>query len=178
MFSSVEAVHAPRTWPTSELKIRFNVSNLQNSNDRMNKRLTFQIRDISVSQWAGVNGKSLLIMQNTFEEIREQIHEIRNMLGPIDFKLDSLDHKITVGRISFEAKATSLETKIATESLRISDQWSKISEHSDELAQQSERIRRIELLLKIPVNTEKTVPAAVHEDKLNPAGIPPQTPQA
>jgi hypothetical protein len=142
--------------------------------------LTFQISDISVSQWVGgrVNGESLLIMQNTFEEIREQIHEIRNMLGPIDMKLDSLDHKITAGRISFEAKTTDLEKKIATESLRISEQWNKLSEHSDEIAQQSERIRRIELLLKIPNSPEKVVPTAAHEDKLNPAVIPPQNPQA
>ncbi|HEV2318527.1 MAG TPA: hypothetical protein VGV18_02170, partial [Verrucomicrobiae bacterium] len=62
-------------------------------------------------------------MQNTFEDIREQIHEIRNMLGPIDIKLDSLDHKITAGRISYEARTSEIETKIATESVRVAEQW-------------------------------------------------------
>ena len=118
-------------------------------------------------------------MQNTFEEIREQIHEIRNMLGPIDIKLDSLDHKITAGRISFDAKTSDLEAKISAESIRNTEFWNKISEHSDQLAQQSERLRRIELLLKIPQTLEKpvTVPAPVREDKINPEVIPPQKPQ-
>lgn len=116
-------------------------------------------------------------MQNTFEEIREQIHEIRNMLGPIDIKLDNLDHKITAGRISFEAKAADLESKIAAGALRISEQWTKISAHSDELAQQSERISRIELLLKMPVAAmEKPAAAPVRKDPLAPEIIPPPKP--
>lgn len=115
-------------------------------------------------------------MQNTFEEIRQQIHEIRNMLGPIDLKLDNLDHKITVGRLSFEAKAGDLEAKIASSSLRIAEQWTKISEHSDELTKQSERISRIELLLKMPVTLEKTAPAPVRKDPLATEIIPPPKP--
>lgn len=115
-------------------------------------------------------------MQNTFEQIREQIHEIRNMLGPIDLKLDNLDHKITVGRISFEAKTADLEAKIATNSLRITEQWNRISENSEEIALQAERIKRLELFLKISPSLEKSQAAPVHGDKLNPSLSPPQKP--
>ncbi|MGH7941727.1 MAG: hypothetical protein ACREE6_17555 [Limisphaerales bacterium] len=117
-------------------------------------------------------------MHNTFEDIREQIHEIRNLLGPIDIKLDNLDHKISASRISFESSAADLHAKIAAESLRITQYWDSVSNHSVQLAQQFERIRRIESLLKIPEGIEKPVPVApVHEDKLNPEVIPPQKPQ-
>jgi chromosome segregation ATPase len=115
-------------------------------------------------------------MQTAFEEIREELHKIRNLLGPIDLKLDSLDHKITVSRITFEAKASELDGKIASNSSRLSDHEIKISSHSDEIAQQSERLRRIELFLKMPSDTEKHSAAPVREDKVNPAVIPPQTP--
>jgi uncharacterized coiled-coil protein SlyX len=87
-------------------------------------------------------------MQNTFEEMREQIHEIRNLLSPINLKLDWLDGKITAGRASFEVRAADLEARIAESSLRIDSQWEKISEQSDELAEQSERLQRIEQQLK------------------------------
>jgi hypothetical protein len=117
-------------------------------------------------------------MQNAFEEIREQIHEIRNLLGPIDLKLDNLDHKITISRITFESKVSELDGKISANSSRLSEHEVKISAHSDEMALQSERIRQIELFLKMPQNAEKHSAAPVHEDKANPAVIPPQPPSA
>jgi chromosome segregation ATPase len=117
-------------------------------------------------------------MQNAFEEIREQIHAIRNLLGPIDLKLDNLDHKITASRMTFESKVSDLGSKIAANTSRISEHELKISEHSDEIAQQFERIRQIELFLKMPWNPEKHSVAPVHEDKANPVVIPPQNPPA
>ncbi|HEX3627389.1 MAG TPA: hypothetical protein VH280_18440 [Verrucomicrobiae bacterium] len=87
-------------------------------------------------------------MQNAFKEVVEQIKEIRNLLGPIDLKLDKLDDKITAERLSFEAKAADLYSMIADSALKIDKQWEKISEHSDELAEQSARLNRIESLLK------------------------------
>ena len=93
-------------------------------------------------------------MQSTFEEIRDEIHKIRNLLGPIDLKLDNLDHKITVSRITFESKTSELEAKIAASSLKLSECAFRVSTNSDDIAQQSERIKRIELFLKIPQSTE------------------------
>jgi chromosome segregation ATPase len=115
-------------------------------------------------------------VQNAFEEIRDEIHKIRNLLGPIDLKLDNLDHKITASRINFESKAAELDAKNEANLLRISQQAIQISEHADEIAQQSERLRRIEQFLKMPQSAENPAPAPVREDKANPAVIPPQTP--
>jgi chromosome segregation ATPase len=117
-------------------------------------------------------------MQNAFEEIREEIHAIRNLLGPIDLKLDNLDHKITISRITFESKVSELNGKIAATSSRLSEHEVKISEYSDEIAEQSERLKRIELFLKMPQNAEKHAAAPVHEDKASPSIIPPQAPPA
>ncbi|MGH7950422.1 MAG: hypothetical protein ACREFE_00655 [Limisphaerales bacterium] len=108
-------------------------------------------------------------VNDQFSQIIEQIHEIRNFLSPLDLKLVALDHEITKSRISFETKTSELESKIAS--------------NSSEIAKNSERIRRIELFLKLPedcdCDCEKHLPAPVHEDKdkLNPAVIlPPQSP--
>jgi chromosome segregation ATPase len=130
--------------------------------------------------WLTFGDLFVFIMQNAFEGIREEIHAIRNLLSPVDLKLDSLDHKITASRITFESKTSELENKVAANSLRLSEQATQIAEHSDEIAEQSERIKRIELLLKMPQNlphnSEKYAPAPVHEDKANPTILPPQTP--
>ncbi len=115
-------------------------------------------------------------MQDVIEDIREQIHEIRNILGPIDFKLENLAHQISASRISFETKISGLETKLATNALRISEHDIKIAEHSDEFVQQSERIKRIELFLKMPQDLEKSAHTAAREDKTNPSVLPPQKP--
>jgi hypothetical protein len=117
-------------------------------------------------------------MQNAFEEIRDEIHKIRNLLGPIDLKLDNLDHKLTVSRITFESKASELDGKIAQNSSKLSEHEIKLSEHSDEIALQSERLRQIELFLKLPQGADKHPAAPVHEDKAKPAVIPPQIPPA
>jgi hypothetical protein len=99
-------------------------------------------------------------------------------LGPIDLKLDNLDHKITISRITFESKVSELDGKITATSSRLSEHEVKILAHSDEMALQSERIRQIELFLKLPQNADKHVAAPVREDKANPAVIPPQLPPA
>jgi Trm5-related predicted tRNA methylase len=88
-------------------------------------------------------------MQATLEQIRQQIHEIRNFLSPLDLKLENLDHQVTASRIKFESKTTELEAKISVNSLRTAEQAVKIDEHSDELVRQSERIKRIESFLKM-----------------------------
>ena len=120
----------------------------------------------------------VIVMQDTFEQIRQQIHEIRNYLGPLDLKLDNLDHQITVSRIAFESKTTELEAKISVNSQKVAEHGIKIDQQADELARQVERIKRIELFLKMPQTAEKPVQAPVREDKLNPDILPPQNPKA
>ena len=115
-------------------------------------------------------------MHDAFEQIREQIHEIRNYLGPLDLKLENLDHQITVSRISFESKVTELDARISANSLKTAEQGVKLDQYSDELARQSERIKRIELLLKIPGVLETPAQSPVRQDKLSPGLMPPQSP--
>ena len=109
-----------------------------------------------------------MILKTEFEQIREQIHEIRNFLGPLDIKLENLDHQVSKSRLSFETKAAELE--------------SRISINSSEIALHSEQIRQIQVLLKIPVVAQSVpvkdnrVAAPVHEDKQNPGELPPQKP--
>jgi hypothetical protein len=106
-------------------------------------------------------------LKTEFEQIREQIHEIRNFLGPLDIKLENLDQQVSKSRQSFETKAAELESRIAM--------------NSSEIALLSEQIRQIQNLLKIPVmarnasSGENRAAAPVHEDKQNPGDIPPQT---
>ena len=108
-------------------------------------------------------------MKTEFEQIREQIHEIRNFLGPLDIKLENLDHQVSKSRLSLETKAAELESRIAR--------------NSSEIALLSEQIRQIQTLLKMPVvsqsahsssTVENRAAAPVHEDKQNPGDIPPQ----
>jgi predicted nuclease with TOPRIM domain len=82
---------------------------------------------------------------NEFEAVREQIHQIRSFLSPLDIKLDKLDQNIARCRITFEVKALELE--------------------STDIARHSERLRRIETLLNIPEGTEAAAPSPTHEDR-------------
>ncbi len=111
-----------------------------------------------------------------FKEIRNQIHELRNFLAPLDLKLDNLDHQISISRMSFETKALELETKVNTNSSRISEHAIRINDVSEKVAFHSERINRLESLLKISGTIEKLGEASAHEDKANPEVLPPQKP--
>ena len=107
-------------------------------------------------------------MKTEFEQIREQIHEIRNFLGPLDIKLENLDHQISKSRLSFETRTAELESRMTI--------------NSSEIALHSEQIRQIQVLLKIPVLAqslpvkENRAAAAVHEDKQSPGELPAQKP--
>ena len=68
-------------------------------------------------------------MKEQFEQIRDQIYDIRRFLGPLDIKLENLDNQISRTRISFELRTSVIEAKIA--------------EHSSLLARQSEQLSQI-----------------------------------
>ncbi len=111
-------------------------------------------------------GKSCIyhrhFVNEQFEQIREQIHEIRNFISPLDLKLEALGHQIEKSRILFESKVIQIESKIA--------------EYSSVIALHSEQIRQILTFLKMPDTIESKPPAPVHEDKQDPAEIPPLSP--
>ncbi|HEY3761752.1 MAG TPA: hypothetical protein VGN23_08390 [Verrucomicrobiae bacterium] len=103
-------------------------------------------------------------MKDQFEQISEQLHDIRNFLSPLDVRLQTLGHQIEKNRISFEARTTQLESKIV--------------ENSSDITLHSEQIRQIRLFLKMPDAVENRPAAPVHEDKQNPATLPPSAPPA
>jgi hypothetical protein len=100
-------------------------------------------------------------MKDQFEQISEQLHDIRNFLFPLDVRLQTLENQIEKSRISFESKVIQLE--------------SKVIQQSSELSLHSEQIRQIRLFLKMP-ETENRPAAPVHQDKLNPSDMPPLPP--
>ena len=112
-------------------------------------------------------------MQDVFQEIREQIHEIRNLVGPFDLKLSALDHQISASRVFFEEKTAALESRVAS---RLNQQDMKIADLLDGQSQLSERIRRLEQTLETPAKPEKSAAAPVREDKKTPGILPPQSP--
>jgi hypothetical protein len=71
-----------------------------------------------------------------FDQIRDQIHEIRNYLGPLDLKLEGLDYQIKKSRNAFELKVSQLESQIAVNSTQID--------------LHSEQIRQIQMFIKMP----------------------------
>ena len=112
-------------------------------------------------------------MQDVFHEIREQIHEIRNLIGPFDLKLSALDHQISASRAFFEEKTAALESRVTS---RLDRQDIKIADLLVGQSQMSERIKRLELTLGTPAQLEKGTVAPVREDKATPDILPPQSP--
>ncbi len=115
-------------------------------------------------------------MQDVFENIREQLHEIRNLVGPVDLKLSNLEHQFAQTRILFEERTASFESKLLANAYRLNEQATQIHDVVEQTVLLSERMKRIELALKMsPVPDEgKVLP--VHGDKVNPTDLPPTGP--
>jgi hypothetical protein len=84
-------------------------------------------------------------VNDQFELIRRQIHDIRSFLGPLDLKLEGLDYQIKRSRATFELKALEFETQLAM--------------HSTQIAKHSEQIRQIQLFIKMPQDAEAPPPS-------------------
>ncbi|HEY1790492.1 MAG TPA: hypothetical protein VGJ73_20260 [Verrucomicrobiae bacterium] len=89
------------------------------------------------------------------DDIRSGIYEIRNLLGPIGLKLDSLELKVSAHKVSFDSKTFELEAKIAANAVRISEQGMKSEEHSSQIASLFEQVKWIQGCLMVSRNTEK-----------------------
>ena len=82
-------------------------------------------------------------MDNTFEEIRRQIHDIRNFIAPFDLKLAALDDRISQICRSLEAQMRDFELKLLGTSFRV-------DAHDVTLKELLDRLNWIETALKIP----------------------------
>jgi hypothetical protein len=112
-------------------------------------------------------------MPQVFEEIRQQIHEIRNMVAPFDFRLANLDAQIAASRLVFEERTAALETKVMATSFRLDEQGCKIEDILENYGQLSERVKRLEGEIKLCAKAEPAKPLPVHADKTNPNVLPP-----
>jgi hypothetical protein len=101
-------------------------------------------------------------MQNAVEEIRNGIQEIHDLLEPIGVKLDNLDQKVSVSRVTFESKTFELEARIVANAAKISEQAIKSQEHSSQIASLFEQVKSIQGCLKISRQPEK--PADIDSD--------------
>jgi len=54
-------------------------------------------------------------MKNEFEEIREQLHEIRNFLGPIEITISNLTAQVKRNKIEMEEKIAELTRRIESQ---------------------------------------------------------------
>jgi uncharacterized protein YPO0396 len=101
-------------------------------------------------------------MSDKFDEIRKQIHEIRNLSAPFGLELANLKEQMAHERALIEEKLAQIEATIFNNSFKIGDLL--------------ERVKRIESALKIAQNSELKTPVPVHEDKESPVILPPQKP--
>ena len=100
-------------------------------------------------------------MENTFEEIRRQIHDIRNCLAPFDLKLAGLDHRIAEMRLSIDKRLGGFESKLIASALRV-------EEHGLKLEDLWARVNWIELTLNIPPRPKPTRESARPPENKNP----------
>lgn len=94
-------------------------------------------------------------MEELFEQIREQIHEIRNLIGPFDLKLANLEYRVAANWRLFQEKTTALESKVVANSVQVEEQNFKISSLFSEIAKLSERMTRFESSLNAQKNRAK-----------------------
>jgi hypothetical protein len=99
--------------------------------------------------------EATIIMQNVVEEIMQGIGEIRNLLGPINLKLQNLDHKVTDNRISFELRTSEFEARIKANTSKIFEQETKSEVHSRQIAILFERLQWMESCLNVPKRPDK-----------------------
>jgi hypothetical protein len=83
-------------------------------------------------------------MPDIFEEVRKQIHEIRNLMSPVHLKMADLDMRIVEMKHVFEEKTLTLESRLLGVLFRLDKQDVKIADALAAQEQMLERIKRME----------------------------------
>jgi len=83
-------------------------------------------------------------MKDTFEQIRQQIHEIRNIFGPMDLKLANMEHQIATSQAYLEEKNATLESRLLSALFRMDRQDAKIASLAAGQEQILEKMKRYE----------------------------------
>jgi len=84
-------------------------------------------------------------MRDAFEQIRQQIHEIRNVVGPVNLKLADMELQILDAKTAFEERALALESKVFGAMFRIDKhdiQIANITALQEKLMEQMKRIEQ------------------------------------
>jgi chromosome segregation ATPase len=114
-------------------------------------------------------------MPQVFEEIRQQIHEIRNLINPFDLRLAHLDAQIAASRTLFVEQTAALETRLTANTFRLNEHAGKIEDILENYDRLSERVQRLETEIKLCPKGETAKSPATHADKSSPTIIPPQS---
>jgi hypothetical protein len=88
--------------------------------------------------------KHILSMNDVFEQIRQQIHEIRNIVTPVDLKFAFLEGKIDDYKSSLEEAGRALESKLLANIHRLDNQDIKIADIVGALERLAQRVRQLE----------------------------------
>jgi hypothetical protein len=83
-------------------------------------------------------------MKDVFEQVRQQIHEIRNIIGPVNLKLADMEHQIINSRAYFEEKTLALESKLLAAIFRLDKMDVQIADIAAGKENLVERVRRLE----------------------------------
>ena len=83
-------------------------------------------------------------MAQVFEEIRQQIHEIRNLINPFDLRLASLDAQIAASKTLFAERTATLEVRVMATAFRLDEHAGKIEDILENYNQLSDRVKRLE----------------------------------
>ena len=92
----------------------------------------------------GQHSSFKLIMKDFFEQIRQQIHEIRNIVGPVNLKLADMEHQLTTTKTFLEEKTLSLESRLFAALIRLDNQDMRIADILAGQKKLSERMNRFE----------------------------------
>lgn len=79
-----------------------------------------------------------------FEQIREQIHEIRNIIGPVHLKLADMEHRIVTSKAYLEERTLSIESKLLAAIFRLDKQDKAIADIVVGQQRMVERVKRLE----------------------------------
>ena len=73
-------------------------------------------------------------MKDIFDQIRDQIHDVRNIVGPVVLRLDDMQNQITGISASVEEKISVFESKLMVALFRINEQQAKIAELTERVS--------------------------------------------
>ena len=95
-------------------------------------------------------------MAQVFEDILQQIHEIRNLIDPFDQRLANLEAQIAANRKSFLERTAALEIRVMASTYRLDEQTGRVEDILENYSQLLGRVKRLEAAITLCQKPEKT----------------------